>query len=60
VVTVDIGPVDTLLPFTEGLVERRGEDLDAGLARLLGARRREPQSPGLPSASTPTAHGWRP
>ncbi|MEQ4716036.1 SpoIIE family protein phosphatase [Nonomuraea sp. B19D2] len=28
---------DTLVLYTDGLVERRGEDIDAGLARLTGA-----------------------
>lgn len=31
-------PADTLLMFTDGLVERRGEDIDASLARLAGVR----------------------
>lgn len=35
--TVPVAPGDTLLLFTDGLVERRGEDLDAGLDRLLVA-----------------------
>ena len=38
---VEIGPGSTLLFFTDGLVERRGEDIDDGLARLArsaGAR----------------------
>ena len=32
--TVNIAPHSTLVAFTDGLVERRGEVLDAGLARL--------------------------
>jgi type II secretory pathway pseudopilin PulG len=35
--TVSLPPAGTLLAFTDGLVERRGEDLDGGVARLLGA-----------------------
>lgn len=35
VVTVALAAGETLLLFTDGLVERRGEDLDAGLDRLL-------------------------
>jgi len=31
------GPRDTLVLFTDGLVERRGEVVDVGLARLLSA-----------------------
>jgi serine phosphatase RsbU (regulator of sigma subunit) len=33
-VTVEVAPRSTLVAFTDGLVERRGEALDAGLARL--------------------------
>ena len=36
----DICPGSTLLLYTDGLVERRGEDLDAGLERLCAAARR--------------------
>ncbi|MCW2606108.1 MAG: putative sensor protein [Frankiales bacterium] len=32
--TVELAPGSTLLLFTDGLVERRGEDLDVGIARL--------------------------
>jgi serine phosphatase RsbU (regulator of sigma subunit) len=35
--TLELGPGDLLLGLTDGLVERRGSDLDAGLARLLEA-----------------------
>jgi serine phosphatase RsbU (regulator of sigma subunit) len=35
--TVSVGPNCTLVAFTDGLVERRGEVLDAGLARLRSA-----------------------
>ncbi|MFB7051811.1 PP2C family protein-serine/threonine phosphatase [Streptomyces vinaceus] len=33
-----ITPEETLLMFTDGLVERRGEDIDVSLARLAGLR----------------------
>jgi serine phosphatase RsbU (regulator of sigma subunit) len=33
-VTARFGPGDTLLAFTDGLVERRDEDIDEGVARL--------------------------
>lgn len=36
-VTVSVAPNSTLVAFTDGLVERRGEILDAGLARLRDA-----------------------
>jgi serine phosphatase RsbU (regulator of sigma subunit) len=39
-VTVTIPPAATLLAFTDGLVERRGEVLDVGLARLRDAASR--------------------
>ncbi|MFG3343778.1 PP2C family protein-serine/threonine phosphatase [Streptomyces sp. NPDC048018] len=42
-----LGPADTLLLFTDGLVERRGEDIDVSLARLAALR--------LPPGSGPEA-----
>ncbi len=33
--TLELGPGDVLLGLTDGLVERRGQDLDEGLAELL-------------------------
>ena len=33
-------PGSTLLLYTDGLVERHGEDIDAGLARLLDTAQR--------------------
>lgn len=36
-VSVSIGLRSTLIAFTDGLVERRGETLDTGLARLQAA-----------------------
>lgn len=35
-VTVQMAPGSTLFCYTDGLVERRGEDIDVGLARLAG------------------------
>jgi serine phosphatase RsbU (regulator of sigma subunit) len=35
--TLSVGPDTTLIAFTDGLVERRGELLDVGLARLRDA-----------------------
>jgi serine phosphatase RsbU (regulator of sigma subunit) len=40
--TVSVGPSATLVAFTDGLVERRGEPLDAGLARLRRTAAAEP------------------
>jgi PAS domain S-box-containing protein len=40
VVTLPFAPGDTLLLFTDGLVERRGEDAEAGMERLVDACRR--------------------
>ncbi|MFJ3903584.1 PP2C family protein-serine/threonine phosphatase [Streptomyces sp. NPDC090025] len=42
-----LAPADTLLLFTDGLVERRGEDIDVSLARLAALR--------LPPGSGPEA-----
>jgi serine phosphatase RsbU (regulator of sigma subunit) len=39
-VTVTVPPASTLVAFTDGLVERRGEVLDVGLARLREAAAR--------------------
>ncbi|MER6053224.1 SpoIIE family protein phosphatase (plasmid) [Streptomyces sp. BHT-5-2] len=47
-VTRTLTPDDTLLMFTDGLVERRGEDIDASLARL--ARMRLPAGAGVAEA----------
>ncbi|MEU5216716.1 PP2C family protein-serine/threonine phosphatase [Streptomyces sp. NPDC020807] len=43
-VTRPLAPAETLLLFTDGLVERRGEDIDASLARLASLRL--PPDPG--------------
>ncbi|MET9623843.1 PP2C family protein-serine/threonine phosphatase [Streptomyces sp. NPDC006464] len=43
--TREVTPADTLLLFTDGLVERRGEDIDVSLARLAALR--------LPAGSGP-------
>ncbi|MEV8531805.1 PP2C family protein-serine/threonine phosphatase [Streptomyces sp. NPDC051211] len=37
-VSRELAPGETLLLFTDGLVERRGEDIDVSLARLAGLR----------------------
>lgn len=37
VLTVSFHPGDTLLAYTDGLIERRGEDIDQGTRRLVGA-----------------------
>lgn len=37
-VTRALTPAETLLMFTDGLVERRGEDIDASLSRLARMR----------------------
>jgi PAS domain S-box-containing protein len=39
---LDLDPGATLLMYTDGLVERRGEALDAGLERVLDAARKAP------------------
>jgi PAS domain S-box-containing protein len=40
-----IGPSSTVVLYTDGLIERRGESLDAGLARLADAVRDGPDQP---------------
>ncbi len=42
--TLELGPGDLLLGLTDGLVERRGRDLDEGLALLLEAVGRDEES----------------
>jgi serine phosphatase RsbU (regulator of sigma subunit) len=32
--TIELSPGDALFAFTDGLVERRGEDIDVGIQRL--------------------------
>ncbi|MEU7011998.1 PP2C family protein-serine/threonine phosphatase [Streptomyces sp. NPDC046332] len=44
-VTRTLAPADTLVLFTDGLVERRGEDIDVSLARLSSLRVRPGSSP---------------
>ena len=40
-----IGPADTVVLYTDGLIERRGESLDVGLARLADAASSGPEDP---------------
>jgi serine phosphatase RsbU (regulator of sigma subunit) len=42
-----IGPCTTIVLYTDGLIERRGESLDAGLERLAGAACFGPEEPEL-------------
>jgi serine phosphatase RsbU (regulator of sigma subunit) len=44
----ELGPRDGFLLYTDGLVERRGESIDAGLERLVAAV--GTWSPGRPDA----------
>jgi serine phosphatase RsbU (regulator of sigma subunit) len=42
--TIEVPPSATLVAFTDGLVERRGEPLDTGLARLRSAAAAQPRT----------------
>lgn len=42
--TLELGPGDLLLGFTDGLVERRGADIDQGLGELLALTNRSHES----------------
>jgi PAS domain S-box-containing protein len=43
---VEVEPGSTLVLYTDGLVERRGENIDRGLARLVAATTCGPAAPG--------------
>jgi PAS domain S-box-containing protein len=45
--TVALGPGDRLVLYTDGLVERRRENIDVGLERLLAAAREDPDPDAL-------------
>ncbi len=40
-----VGPADTVVLYTDGLIERRGESLDVGLERLADAASSGPEDP---------------
>jgi len=42
---VDIGPGDVFVLYTDGLIERRGESIEAGMERLLAAADDAPTDP---------------
>jgi hypothetical protein len=42
---LDIAPGSTLLLYTDGLIERRGRDLDAGVQQLVDLLQRDPHRP---------------
>jgi serine phosphatase RsbU (regulator of sigma subunit) len=43
-ITIHLEPRSTLIAFTDGLVERRGESLEVGLKRLEDATRGDDQT----------------
>jgi serine phosphatase RsbU (regulator of sigma subunit) len=44
-ITIDFPPGSTLVAFTDGLIEKRGQSLDAGLAQLAAAAAESPARP---------------
>ena len=51
----DLDPGTTLFLYTDGLVERRGSDIDAGTDRLRPAARREPRpAPSRDRSTSPS------
>ncbi len=50
-----MGPEDVLVLYSDGLVERRGESIDVGLARLADAVARAADEPGGRPGRRPAA-----